>query len=44
MLDMQITALKSNNNELMIAVEAEQARYAQLEAALAARDRVRRVH
>jgi hypothetical protein len=40
MLDMQITALKSNNNELMMAVEGGQQRCAELEALLAARDRV----
>jgi hypothetical protein len=40
MQDMQITALKSNNNELMHAVEGEQQRVADMEAALAARDRV----
>lgn len=39
MCDMQLTALKSNNNELMMAVEGAQQRCAELEAALAARDR-----
>lgn len=42
LLDMQVTALRSNNNELLGALEAEQQRSAQLEAALAARDKVSR--
>lgn len=44
MCDMQLTALKSNNNELMMAVEGAQQRCAELEAALAARDRVGAAH
>lgn len=41
LVDMQVTALKSSNADLSAAVEAEQQRCAELEAALAARDRVR---
>ena len=40
LVDMQVTALKSSNADLSAAVEVEQQRCAELEAALAARDRV----
>lgn len=40
LVDMQVTALRSSNADLSAAVEAEQQRCAELEAALAARERV----
>lgn len=40
LLDMQLTAMTSHNSDLSAALEAQRQRGAELEAALAARDRV----